>query len=78
MYDANGNSFALFIFLEDRDTIVYVIRNILIMVVVYRNFPKDLKIVEKLRRKFLLESSDSLSCDRNVFFEYFPFHILLR
>lgn len=78
MYDANGNSSALFIFLEDRDTIVYVIRNILIMVVVYRNFPKDLKIVEKLRRKFLLESSDSLSCDRNVFFEYFPFHILLR
>lgn len=78
MYDANGNSFALFIFLEDRDTIVYVIRNILIMVVVYRNFPKDLKIVEKLRRKFLFESSDSLSCDRNVFFEYFPFHILLR
>lgn len=78
MYDANGNSSALFIFLEDRDTIVYVIRNILIMVVVYRNFPKDLKIVEKLRRKFLFESSDSLSCDRNVFFEYFPFHILLR
>lgn len=78
MYDANGNSSVLFIYLEDRGTIVYVIRNILIMVVVYRNFPKDLKIVEKLRRKFLLESSDSLSCDRNVFFEYFPFHILLR
>lgn len=63
VHDVNGNSSALFIFLERKlvtRSYIYVIRNILIMVVVYRNFPKDLKIVEKLRRKFLLESSDSL------------------
>lgn len=62
VHDANGNSSALFIFLERKlvtRSYIYVIRNILIMVV-YRNFPKDLKIVEKLRRKFLLESSDYL------------------